>query len=124
MAQMINTGSSTINGDVQSAPNIPAPSSSQTFINIYEQGTGSAVNQRTVTTGKTFYLMGVATSDASTTIEFFDTTPSVMLLTLASGTAGGVVLTSVCPICSWASGEHVNLKVTNGKEVNFWGFEQ
>lgn len=115
----------TISGSIAAAT--PVPSSSQTHVVVAASSTGSNQNVYTVTTGKTFYLMGFGGTDAAAFNSYLYKSDGTTLLARSNPGASGAgqgSLQSSCPIAVYPSGTNVVMKVDNSHTYAMWGVEQ
>lgn len=127
------SGSSTINGDVNAVPGLPTPGTGQTPINYRVACNGSSQDIHTVTAGKTFYLVGVvyySTGAAATACQLTTYANNGTTIRLQQGftqattaLTTNAVISSLSPIASWAAGEVVKMTGTNGTAAAVWGYE-
>lgn len=127
MAVVASSGNTSVTGnvDVTSQPGFASLASNQTIVNVAGVGNGSVKADYTVTTGKSFYLMGISqeVGVAGDQIIVYKNDGSTPVLYNNCGT-GSVNVTPVTPIWIYQSGEVVNVKCANNRHYTFWGFEQ
>ena len=121
MGVAVSTGNTSVTGTISSG--LPVPSSSQTIINKNITTNAGVQTVHTVTTGKTFYLMGFTDYGASGNLQIMKTDGSTQVMGI-SYPATGQFYSSTSPIWAYASGEFVKIISTTGCQFNCWGFEQ
>jgi len=129
MSMSNSSGNTSVTGNVTTtigAIGILTPSATQTIINARSNTNGNA-DLYTVTTGKTFYLMGVWSQNSgvySTKIFKNDgTTVVAWMQTTATNTTSTSITAGGCPIWAYTSGQVVKGN-GGGQDYGVWGVEQ
>lgn len=124
MSQNINTGGSTLKGDINLAGALPIPSTAQEIINAWTNpGTTSTLIYE-VPTDKVFYLFGwVQGHDSVAGIQslYKDATKILSFSTTTSNLTGNI--SSSVPICKFVAGEQVKAICPGGtgSKATIWG---
>lgn len=114
-----------ISGGLTVNPAVQVGGTGQAIINITATGNGALQSKYTVTSGKTFYLMGAVKCEATAgQLYIYKTDGSTLVGTLASTTSVAPVQTGAAPIWSYAAGEIVKVNCTNTNYYSLWGIEQ
>jgi len=111
--------------NVTTTPNISAPDTTQSIINVSVTGTGAAQTAYTVTAGKSFALYGISVEDTTQLIRVYKTDGTTPLLYLhdSGGATPSPTFCSSIPIWIYTAGETVKVIVQNTVRYNIWGVE-
>jgi hypothetical protein len=120
------SGLVSVNGTVSNA--YPVAATNQTPVTIVLSNVASTANIRTVTTGKTFYLMGLTGNigGASGTMQL-NVSGTPKYSTLMAIPFQPISNTGTTPIAVFTSGQQIDFAVSGGVNYcwfTFWGFEQ
>lgn len=113
------------NVTISGGAGVPIPNSEQTLYNDAGTGNGAVQTVRTVTAGKTYYLLGVSVQGASNSLTVWKTDGTTRVIGGSVAAAGEGHSFWVLPssFATWAAGEFVKVTATNGAVYNLIGIE-